>query len=252
MIQRMLRGLIITLVALLASQSARAADGTPAIVEKAIKALGGEEQLSKIKGVEVRGKGTINLMGNESPFNVHVIFQDLEHTKQDFEGDFGGMKIKGTMVLAGNKGWRGIAGMMMDLEGDALAEAKRSVYLQVVPMTLVQLKGKGFKVESAPNEMVDGKNAIGLKITAPDSKTFLLYIDEASSLPVKMVAKVKDFQGDEFTQTNLYSDYKEFQGIKKATKTESKRDGEKFQNQEVTEFKILDSVDPKTFAEPKD
>ncbi len=45
--------------------------------------------------------------------------------------------------------------------------------------------------------------------------------------------------------------YKEFDGIKKATKTESKRDGEDFIKSEISEFKVLDKADPKTFAEPE-
>jgi hypothetical protein len=38
--------------------------------------------------------------------------------------------------------------------------------------------------------------------------------------------------------------------IKKATKIQSKHDGEKFLDQQVTEFKVLDKVDAKTFTEP--
>jgi hypothetical protein len=59
------------------------------------------------------------------------------------------------------------------------------------------------------------------------------------------------FQGQEYTQETTFADYKDFDGIKKATKVEVKRDGEKFQEMEVTEFKVLDKVDPDAFAEPK-
>ena len=41
------------------------------------------------------------------------------------------------------------------------------------------------------------------------------------------------------------------EGIKKATKLVAKRDGEKFQELQITEFKVLDKIDPKIFAEPK-
>jgi hypothetical protein len=42
-----------------------------------------------------------------------------------------------------------------------------------------------------------------------------------------------------------------FGGIKKATKVEARRDGEKFLEQEITDFKPVEKVDPKTFPEPK-
>ena len=57
--------------------------------------------------------------------------------------------------------------------------------------------------------------------------------------------------GEEFTQETTYKDYKDFDGIKKATKVESKRNGEDFLKSEITEFKVVDKVDPKTFAEPE-
>ena len=249
--QRFVSGLLASLVLLIGSSFAHAEDGAPAILDKAIKALGGQEQLSKVKAISLKAKGTINLMGDDNPFSVSVILQGLDHSKQEFEGEFGGNKIKGGSILDGNKGWRTFAGMTMELEGDELNEAKRTQYLQVMAMNPTILKGNGFKVASAPSEKVGDKTALGLKVTGPDGKTCTLYIDEASGLPVKMVAKVK-FQAEEFTQSTTYADYKDFQGIKKATKMESTRDGNKFQTQEVTEFKILDSVDPKTFAEPKD
>jgi hypothetical protein len=69
-------------------------------------------------------------------------------------------------------------------------------------------------------------------------------------LPVKLAAKVRGFQGEEFTQEAVYSDYKDFEGIKQATKIELKRDGVSFLKQEITEFKVLEKVDPKVFSEP--
>ena len=154
-------------------------------------------------------------------------------------------------VLNGDKGWRKFGDNKMDLDGDALANEKRQIYLQVIPSPLLPLKGKGFKLEAAGEEKVGDKPAVGIKVTAPDGKDFTLYFDKESGLPVKLVAKVVGFQGDEFTQETTYKDYKDFDGIKKATKVESKRDGENFIKSEITEFKVLDKVDPKTFSEPE-
>ena len=252
MSQRVFRGLLATIVLAFASPMARAEDGGNAVLDKAIKAVGGEETLSKVKAASWKTKGTLTFMGADNPVSTATTVEGLTHSKNDFEGEFGGNKIKGSSVLAGDKGWRSFAGMTSEMDPEALAEAKRVQYLQMGPTLLVPLKGKDFKIVAAADDKVDGKTVKGLKITGPDSKTFTLYFDEASGLPVRMVAKVKDFSGDEFTQTTTYSDFKDFQGIKKATKVEALRNGEKFQSSEITEFKVLDNVDPKTFAEPKD
>ena len=231
---------------------ARAADkDTDAVLDKAIKALGGADNLAKAKAATWKTKGTLSIMGTDNQFTTHVTVQGLDHFRQDFEGEFGGNKITGSTVVAGDKGWRKFADNVMELDKDALANEKRAVYLNVVPLTILPLKGKGFKVEAAGEEKVADKPAAVLKVTRPDGKDFKLYFDKESGLPVKMVAKVVGFMGEEFTQETTYGDYKEMGGIKKATKVNAKRDGEKFIDATVTEFRTLDKVDPKTFAEPK-
>ena len=233
--------------------SARADDKNPtAILDKAIKALGGEEKLKKAEAISWKTKGTINLGGNENEIKVHATAVGLDHYRQEFEGEFNGESRKFLIVLNGDKGWRKFGEEAMAMDDDGIANQKRGTYLLVLPMTLVPLKGKEFKLEAAGEEKVDGKPAVGIRVTGPDQKDFTLYFDKESGLPVKEVAKVAGFQGDEQSQETTYKDYKEFEGIKKATKVESKRDGEDFIKSEITEFKVLDKdkVDPKTFSEP--
>jgi hypothetical protein len=116
---------------------------------------------------------------------------------------------------------------------------------------LVPLKGKGFKVEAAGTEKVGDKPAAVLKVMEPDGKDFKLYFDTESGLPVKLVAKMFGPSGEEFTLETTFGGYKDFGGIKMATKLESKHDGEKFIDQEIGDFKPVEKVDPKTFTEPK-
>jgi hypothetical protein len=233
--------------------SGRAADDkdVQAVLDKAVKALGGADKLGATKVVMTKGKGKLNFAGTDIEFTAGSTVQGLDHFRGEFEGDFGGMKIMGVTVIAGDKGWRKIGDMKDELDKAALANEKRQVYLQLIPTTILPLKGKGFKVESAGTEKVGDKPAVVLKITGPDGKDFKLSFDQESGLPVKLVAKVADFMGNEFTQETTYANYKDMGGIKKATKVDSKRDGERFIEQEVTEFKVLDKVDPKAFTEPQ-
>jgi hypothetical protein len=222
-----------------------------AVLDKAIKALGGDEKLSKVKAATWKTKGTITFGGNDNEVTSQWTVQGLDHARQEFEGNFGGNMVKGVTVLAGDKGWRDFGGDRMEMDKDAVANQKRIVYLTMVPATILPLKSKEFKVEAIAEETVGGKPAAGIKATGPDGKEFNLYFDKESGLPVKMVAKVIGFMGDEFTQETTFSDYQEMAGIKKATKIQHKRDGEKFMEFQITEFKLLDEVDAKTFAEPQ-
>ncbi len=244
---------LLTLVVCGLAGPARSADDkdAKAVIDKAIKALGGEAKLSKAKGLTWKSKGKIFRGGNENNFTSRTTVAGLDRFRNEFEGDFGGNKVKGVTVLDGDKGWRNFGETGMELDAGGVANQKRTVYLQVIPTTLLPLKGKDFQVEGAGDEKVGDADAVVIKVTAPDGKDFKLYFDKTSGLVVKQVAKVVSFMGDEFTQETTYGNYKDFGGIKKATKIESTRDSEKLLEAEITDFELLDEVDPKTFAEPK-
>jgi hypothetical protein len=250
---RFIGGVFVALLVSVSGSPIRAADAKDAnaVLDKAIKALGGQEKLSNIKAASWKGKGKLTFNDNDNDFTTHATVQGLDHFRSEFEGDFGGNQVKGVTVLAGDKGWRKFGDNKMEMDKDAVANEKRTVYLQVIPMTIVPLKQKEFKTELAGEEKVGDKPAVGVKVTGPEGKDFTLYFDKESGLPVKMVAKVRGFQGEEFTQETTFTDYKEMDGIKKATKIENKRDGAKFMAVQLTEFKIHDKVDAKEFAEPQ-
>jgi hypothetical protein len=220
-----------------------------AIVDKAIKALGGEENLSKAKSHTTKTKATITFNGDERSLKTKTTVQGLDHYASEWESEADGNKF--VTVVNGNKGWRKFGPEAQELDGDALANSKRMIYLATVPGSLVALKTKDFKVEAADEQKVAEKPAVGIKVTAPDGKDFTLYFDKESGLPVKLVAKVVGMGGDEFTMDSTYTDYKDYGGIKKATKITSTRDGEKFVASEITEFTVLDKVPDGTFDEPK-
>jgi len=225
--------------------------GAGAILDKAIQALGGEEKLSKLRAFTWKTKGTVTFGGSDNEYTGQATAQGLDRFRSEFEVEFNGAKVKGATVINGKKGWRKFGDMGGPMDEAALANEKRAVYLQLVPGTLLPLKGKGFKVETAGEEKVGGKPASGLKVTGPDGKDFKIYFAKDTGLPVKVVAKVVGFTGEEHTQETTYGGYKDFAGFKKATRVESKRDGEKFLTAELTGFKALTEVDAKTFDEPK-
>jgi hypothetical protein len=251
--RRLLGVLVVVAVVTGFGLAARAGDDKAALalVDKGIQALGGADNLKKANAATWKTKGKINFGGNENAFTSTATVQGLDHFRQELEGDFNGNAVKILVVVAGDKAWRGFNGANDALEDDALATQKRGVYLQVVPATLLSLKDKSFKIAALPDEKVGAKPAAGIKVTGPDGKDFKLYFDKDSGLPVKMVATVSGFMGGDFTQETTFDNYKDFGGIKKATKVVSTRDGSKFMESQITDFAVLDKVDPKLFAEPK-
>jgi hypothetical protein len=225
------------------------ADGPDAkeVIDKAIKALGGEEKLAKIEAYSYKAKGKVTFGGNDNDVNVTVTAKGLDHYRRESKSD----NFQVMWVIAGDKGWLKFNDEPREIEGDGLAHEKRRAYMAILPVTLVAVKGKGFKIESAGEQKVGDKPAAGVKITGPDSKDFTMYFDKESGLPVKTVGMVMGFQGEEANQEATYSDYKDFDGVKKATKLVITNNGEAFQELTITEFKVLDKVEPDTFTEPK-
>ena len=119
--------------------------------------------------------------------------QGLDHYRSEFEGEFDGNTVKGVTVLNGEKGWRNF-GDTHGMDEDGVANEKRTIYLAVVPATLVPLKGKEFKIEPAGEEKVGDKPAVAIKVTGPDGKDFKLFFDKESGLPVRLEAKVVGFE----------------------------------------------------------
>lgn len=222
-----------------------------AVLDKAIKALGGEEKLGKIRAFTWTSKVTITFGDNENVLTSVSTSEGLDRYRAEVDGEFNGNPFTAVVVLDGDKGWRKFGDMVMEMDADSVANEKRTLYLQAASSLVVPLKGNGFKVESDGEEKVGDNPADVLKVTGPDGKDFRLFIDKESGLPVKQVATVAGFMGEEFTQETTYGGYKDFDGVKRATKAESKRDGMPFVVVEIQEFKVLPSTDASTFAEPK-
>jgi hypothetical protein len=235
-----------------ASVPARADDSAMETIDKAIKALGGEEKLAKATILSWKATGTLNFGGNSSDFKSEAVAEGLDHYRSKFEADFNGNAFEAVTVVSGKNGWRKFGDNVMTLDGDGLNNEMRNIYTRVVPTTLVALKGKGFKVESAADEKIGEKMAKVVKVTAPEGGTFELCFDPETHLPAKMRATMAGFgDGPEFVLETSYADYKDMSGIKKATKITSKRDGEPFLEETIKEFSVLEKTEPGTFDEPK-
>lgn len=247
-------GIVAFFLAFAITSVLRAADDNDAkaLVDKAIAATGGEAKLAAAKALTWKSKGKLRFGESASQYTAQATLADLNHVRQEFEGEFGGNQVKGIVVLNGDQAWRKLGDQSRKIEGDALANEKRNIYLQVIgTASLLPLKSDDFRVEPAGEEKVGNADAVAIKVTGPDGKDFKLYFDKSSHLPIKIMAQVRGFGGDEFAQETIYSDFKDFDGLKKATKVEGRRNGVTFLEGELTDFKVLEAVDPEAFAEPK-
>jgi hypothetical protein len=224
--------------------SARADDpNAKAILDKAITALGGEAKLAQIKAFSWKAKVTLGRAGRE--VDAELVFKGLDHIRRAYGGG-------NLFVIAGDKGWRKVRDATVELSAQSIADEKRNIYLQAIPIILLPIKRNDFRYEVASEEKVGDRPALALKITAPDGRDFTLFFDKETALPVKEVAQVDAPGNRQATVETTFSDYKDFGGIRKATRIEIKPLGfGSGYSQVITDFQVLDKVDDGTFAKPK-
>jgi hypothetical protein len=223
---------------------------TKAIIDMAIKAIGGEQKLAAVRAVTWKVQGKLYFLNKENDFTRQVTVQGLDHYRNETPGEMNGTST--VIVLSGDKGWLKLPNnMKRALDEKGVAGQKRTVFRLLAATTIVPLRAKGTKLAKMGEEMVGDKPAVGVKITEADGMEFTLYFDKETGLPVKEVEKFAGAKGnDERIIETIFGDYRDFGGIKKATKIETKVNGQKQTEQEITDFKVLDKVDPNTFSEP--
>ena len=221
-----------------------------AIVEKGVKAQGGQEKLAKLNAHIIKFKGNFHGMGQAIPMTGEITSLGKDRVKMDAEVEAGGMKFRVVNVIAGDKGWSKIGDALMELDKDQLAEAQHQAYSGWVA-TLAPLVNKEFKLSTTGEMEIENKPALGVKVKREGHRDMDLYFDKQTGLLVKFEHRVKDEgSGQEVTEEFFPSDYKDVEGTKQSMKFVVKRDGKPFIDGELSEYQLLEKVDDSVFAKP--
>ncbi len=174
-----------------------------AILEKAVQGQGGLDVLGRQGAVRGKVKGAF--------FNDSVQFTGDYHSQGS-----GKLRLtvnikdqgKRLLVLNSGKGWLQIDGITQELEEKMLNRLKNSNYVDRVTGLATLLKDKGYTFTLAGDSKIDGKPAIGLKVTAAGKPDVHMYFDKASGLLVKTAHRAPEPGTDrEVLQEMLYLDY---------------------------------------------
>jgi hypothetical protein len=234
---------------------ARADDAADAkaLVEKAIKAYGGEDKLSKVKAMTMKSKGTYYGMGDGLAYTETTSWQAPDKFRAEIKADVNGEKFTLIEVSNGDKAWESTNGKTEEVTKDALAESKESMYLHRVSM-LYPLLEKGYTLTPIGEVKVGDKPAVGVKVAHKDHRDINILFDKKTNLIIKIETQVKDLtdkdKPKEVTQESFFDDYKDVDGIPQPHKMTIKRAGKKFVEAEMTEIKIVEKLNDKLFEKP--
>lgn len=215
-----------------------------AIVAKAIKALGGEEKLEKFKAHTLKETGTYYGMGDGLPYTSNHAVQWPHQFRMEIVGIF-------TIVLNGDKGWMQANGETREMTADEL-KVQHDEHFAGWITQLTPLKDKQFKLSTVGESKINDRAAVGVRVSVEKRKDVNLYFDKENGLLVKAEHRAisQEQGGKEVNQEIFFSEYKEIEGAKMATKYLIKRDGEKFVEAEAHDIQAVGKLDDSVFGKP--
>jgi hypothetical protein len=241
-------------VCLACAPAARAdsADEAKAVLEKAIKALGGADKLAKMPAATWKSTGSFTAGDMKVDLNDQWSVQGFDKFRWELEVTFNGMTKKGMMVMKGDEGWgKGDGDKTDDIPKEVLPMLKADMHTARWADSLTPLLDKAFTLTHLGELKINDRACVGIKIKHKDYPEVDLYFDKETSLPFRSEVRVKEPQAtDETLHSFYFSDYKEFGGRKFACKIVLKRDDKPAMEMERSDIQPREKLDDDVFAKP--
>jgi hypothetical protein len=222
-----------------------------AILDRAIKATGGEAALSKVKATRCKAKGTGYEGDKKVPVSYEWAYEGFDKMRTViFDPD--GKKVQGIEVVNGKEGWAKDTGQQTEeLSKEQVESRLETTYVSWVGM-LAPLKGKGFRLAPLGEARVLGREAVGILVRHDLHGPVKLFFDKESNLLVKYERRFGNVEaGKEFTEETVYSDFKDVQGTQQPFKLTTFWDGVKIADLSITEMELSERpLDEKLFSKP--
>jgi hypothetical protein len=228
---------------------APAEDEAQAIVERAVKAHGGIDRLSRVRADRVSNQGVLVVNGRETPFTAETTVQLPNQFRNviRLEGD---RKTVFVQILNGDKIYFTIDGQPQKVDDALAAELRETMQLNQAVRLVPLLTDKAYTLESLGEVMIDDQPAVGVKATVKGRRDLRLFFSKDTGLLIKTEHPVDDGAGKEVVQEEMYSDFEDVQGFRRPMKLAVFRNGKKIMQAEVVDVKYLDKVDAGEFAKP--
>ena len=222
-----------------------------AVVNKAIKAHGGEEALIKYKAAQSSSKGKITLPGvGDVDFTQEVAVMFPDKLKETLHLDVGGKQIDIVTIMNGDTVSIEAAGKDVPITDDVKKALKEAQYMlklgKLVPLT----KDKGYELSLIGESKVEDKPVVGVLVKSKDHKDVSLFFDKETGLLAKLEHRTAEpMTGKEITEERIIVSYgdKGKEGLSLPKEVLIKHDGETFMKAQIVEASVLESLDDSTF-----
>jgi hypothetical protein len=245
-ITRSLFAAAITLASFNSTIADDAADAK-AIVDKAIKALGGADVVKKQGNAQWSEEGTYYGMGQGLPYEGTYAFSLPGKSRMEIVGVF-------LIVLDGDKGWMRTPAGVVDIKGDELKEQKQMLNVGYATSLIPFAKGeKLYTLSLAGDSDVDGEACVGVNCERKGFRSVKMEFSKKTSLITRATyTAISAEQGNkEVSEEAYYLEWKKEEGVMSPRKMIVKRDGKKFIESKPTKISHPKEIDAALFAKPK-
>jgi hypothetical protein len=212
------------------------------IIDRAIEAAGGREALKRYeKPFQLERKGK-SFVGGDIDFALRSTTWLPDKLRTEEELNRNGQKISLGVRFNGEKGF--LLPAKREMQERGLGYIRELLYSYWLA-TLLPLDDPQFKLTPLDEILLDGRAAIGVKITCENRPDVRLYFDKDAMTLVKLA---REFNGRLFEET--YDDFAELDGLVYPKKIVQYMIGNKRTEMETTEFRFLDEVDEAIFEKP--
>jgi hypothetical protein len=224
-------------------------DEARAIIDKAIQARGGDAGLAKLGLVRIKGTGKETGNGPEVALTWEQTAQLPDRIKSVQSLRFSGQMHSVTVVIDRDQGWFRSNDQTQEIPAKMLASMKEELYVNALELML-PLRGKEYELSTLPETKVQGRPAVGVKVTSKGHEDVKLFFDKESGFLVKRQRHMDSGMGRKVTEEVVYSDYREAEKMQVPRKLIKLLDGKKVSEHLVTEVQFLDKIDDRVFAKP--
>jgi zinc protease len=203
------------------------------VIENYVNAIGGKDNILKIKDRTMKMSGTVQGM----PVNITIYQKEPDKLLQVINA--GGMEQK--IIVNGDSGATISPMGKKEITGEMLDEMKveADIYADL------DYSKVGIKPVLAGMEKINGKDVYKVEMEMPDGKKYYDYYDPDTGLKVRQVRSITGPM-DQIEQISDLSDYKDVDGIKYPFKVEQKMGPQNIEIN-VSDIKINQNLDNKLF-----
>jgi hypothetical protein len=160
------------------------------------------------------------------------------------------MKVLLIQVLDGERGWVNERGLSRAADARTVAGWKELAHAgYLATLTPLLAADKGYTLTALGESRVDDRPALGVKVTLKGFRDVRLFFDSQTGLLVRKTFETGEGKGA--VQEETYSDFKEFDGLKRHQRTVIRKGGLPHAEAKLTALRFPARVDDRAFARPE-